>query len=315
MRSSSPLATLIAFCLLVTGGCDGQEAASVAQLSFATADEAVAVLALAIEADDPAQLQSLLGPGTEDLLSSGDAVADRNAREWFLERYRANHTVVSGGPNDLVLQVGPDNWPLPIPLVRREGRWEFDGAAGAHELVIRRIGANELRTIEVMRGFVAAQREYAAASHDGVAPGTYAQKVRSEVGKHDGLYWEVGQGEPPSPAGPLLAAATAEGYSQADGKEVPYHGYVYQMLFSQGADAPGGARSYLVDGGLRNGFGVLARPAEYGASGVMTFIVNQDGVVWQRDLGDDTARLAASIREVNPDRHWTPIAPGPMAGL
>jgi Protein of unknown function (DUF2950) len=315
MRSRSPLASLIVVSLLVTGGCDTEESGPAAHLSFAAADEAVAALALAVEKNDPAELQRLLGPGTEDLLSSGDAVADRNAREGFLERFRANHSLVAGGPNDLVLQVGSENWPLPIPLVRRQGRWQFDGAEGAHELVVRRIGANELRTIEVMRGFGAAQRDYAADSHDGVAPGTYAQKLRSEAGKHDGLYWKVGQGEPLSPAGPLLAAATAEGYSHADGKQVPYHGYVYQMLFSQGSDAPGGARSYLVDGRLSDGFGLLARPAEYGVSGVMTFIVSQDGVVWQRDLGEDTARLAASIREVDPDVAWTPIAPDPTAKL
>ncbi len=315
MRSSSSPTSLIVACLVVSGGCAEQESEPAATLSFATPDEAAAALALAVAENDPVELQRLLGPGTEDLLSSGDAVADRNARESFLERYRANHNLVAGGPNDLVLQVGTENWPLPIPLVRYEGRWQFDGAAGAHELVVRRIGANELRTIEVMRGFVAAQRDYAGASHDGVAPGTYAQKLRSEAGKHDGLYWEVGQGEPLSPAGALLAAATDEGYSHADGKEVPYHGYVYRMLFSQGSDAPGGARSYLVEGRLSDGFGLLARPADYGASGVMTFIVSQDGVVWQRDLGADTSRVAASIREVNPDLAWTPIAPDPAAEL
>jgi hypothetical protein len=278
-------------------------------LSFDTPEEAETALIAALEKNDVDGLRRLLGPVPDELLSSGDEVADRATRERFLERYRERHQIVAGSPNDLVLQVGEDNWPLPIPLVRNEGKWRFDGAAGADEIVLRRIGSNELRTIDVMRGYVATQEDYAAAEHDGVAAGVYAQKLRSEPGKRDGLYWEVAAGEPQSPAGPMLAAAASEGYAGSGGARTPYHGYHYRMLFAQGPAASGGARNYLEDGKLTGGFALIAAPETYGASGVMTFLVNQDGVVWQRDLGENTAELAASIESFNPDETWTPIAP------
>jgi hypothetical protein len=306
--ASGSLAAAILGSAMVVAGCAPRSSGDIAQLSFDTPESAVSALVGALQRDDTKQLALLLGPGTDDLLSSGDAVADHNARQSFLERYRAQRALVAGGPNDLVLQVGPENWPLPIPLVRHGGRWQFDGAAGAQELVLRRIGANELRTIDVMRGFVDAQRDYAATSHDGAPAGTYAQKLRSQPGKQDGLYWQVNDDEQPSPAGPLLAAAAVEGYS-AQGANDPYHGYLYRMLFAQGPDAQGGAQDYLVNGRLVSGFGLIAWPVEYGTSGIMTFIVNQDGVVWQRDLGADTARFAKAMREVNPDAMWTPLAP------
>jgi hypothetical protein len=312
-RAALVLATAIA---LVLAAC-GRRTPTIQQQSFDTPEDAVAALVTAVEANDIGALQRLLGPGVqrllgpgiEGVLSSGDAVADRNARASFLRKFRAQNRLVAGGPDDLALHVGEDDWPLPIPLVRRDGRWRFDGAAGAQELLLRRIGSNELHTIDVMRGFVAAQEEYAASGHDGAGPGVYAQRLRSRPGKHDGLYWEVDDGERPSPAGPLLAAAVAEGY---DGNELPrkaYHGYVFRMLFAQGPSANGGARDYIVDGKLIGGFALLATPALYGISGVMTFMVSQEGVVWQRDLGPHTARLAASIHAFDPDAQWTPIAP------
>jgi hypothetical protein len=296
---------------LIVWGCAKRGAE---QPSFDTPEAAVEALVAWAEKGDVAELGRLLGPGTEDLLSSGDEVADRAEREGFLKRYKVRHRLAVGGPDDIVLQVGEDDWPLPIPLVRQAGKWRFDGAAGADELVLRRIGANELRTIDVMRGFVAAQEDYAAEGRDGVAAGVYANRFRSTPGRHDGLYWEVSTGEPPSPAGPFMAAAAEEGYSleganQATGKRTPYHGYVYRMLLSQGPDASGGARNYLVNGKLTGGFAMLAIPETYGASGVMSFIVNQDGVVWQRDLGENTVQTAASIQEFDPDQTWTPIAP------
>jgi hypothetical protein len=197
---------------------------------------------------------------------------------------------------------------LPIPLVREAGRWQFDGAAGAEEILLRRIGANELRAIDVMRGYVVAQEEYASVPRDGSAPGAYAQKLHSDAGTQNGLYWETEPGAPPSPAGPFLANATAEGYS-APGGLVPYHGYVFRTLLAQGSAANGGAREYIVDGAQTGGFALLAYPAAYGASGVTTFIVNHDGVVWQRDLGEDTATLATAMTQFDPDAAWTPIAP------
>ena len=294
--------------IVIASACARREPQGTEHVSFNTPEEAVAALVDSLEKSNLLELRRLLGPDSEALLSSGDAVADGNERESFLRRYGVQHTLVAGGPDELVLEAGSDNWPLPIPLVRDGGRWHFDGAAGSEELVLRRIGANELRTIDVMRGFVAAQRDYAAMPHDGIAAGTYAQKLRSDPGTQDGLYWEVKAGEPQSPAGPLLAAADAEGYSEQH-KGMPYHGYVYRMLFAQGPAADGGSRHYIVDGRLKSGFGLIARPAVYGVSGVMTFMVNQDGVIWQRDLGEDTARLAGAIREVNPDDRWTPIPP------
>ncbi|HXA21760.1 MAG TPA: DUF2950 domain-containing protein [Acetobacteraceae bacterium] len=279
-----------------------------AQPSFATPEEAATALIQTVQQADAPALQKLLGPGTAELVSSGDPVADQKERETFLERYRAYHEFAAGDPNDLVLMVGEDRWPLPIPLVRRDQRWQFDGEAGTQEILLRRIGANELRTINVMRGYVEAQNLYAGSAHDGSAAGAYAQKLRSDAGKQNGLYWEVAAGADPSPAGPLLAEADAEGYGGSQAKALPYHGYLFRLLTSQGAAAQGGARSYLTDGKLTGGFALLAYPASYGASGIMTFMINQDGIVWQRDLGADTAKAAAAIDQFNPDDSWTPLA-------
>ena len=293
----------------VLGGCGRGEPESSGQRGFDTPDAAATTLVAALEHNDTAELARVLGPGTKNLISSGDDVADHNNRAAFIARYRTRHVWVAGGPNDLVLQIGPDAWPMPIPLVREHGRWRFDGAAGASELVSRRIGENELRTLDVMRGFGVAQVEYAATGHDGVAAGVFARKLRSDAGKRNGLYWEPGSGEEASPAGPLLAAATAEGYAGAARKQAPYHGYLFRLLLAQGPHASGGVRDYLQDGELTRGFGLLAWPVSYGESGVMTFMVNQDGVVWQRDFGSETTRLAGQILQFDPDTAWTPIPP------
>ena len=316
-RASSAATTALLMAVAALAGCAKPEqnatapdtaAQSATQRAFATPEEAVAALIAAAQKQDSQALQILLGPGTEQLLSSGDPVEDRRAREAFLTRYDAYHELDAGSPDELVLLVGEDRWPSPIPLVRRDGRWLWDGAAGARELVVRRIGADELHTISVMKGFVDAENDYQAAGHDGRSPGVYAQKLHSTPGKQDGLYREVPSGASPSPAGPLLAAASAEGYA-ATGGGAPYHGYLFRILTSQGADADGGARDYITDGRLTGGFALLAYPASYDVSGVMTFIVNQDGVVWQRDLGKDTATAAAGITSFNPDQNWTPLAP------
>jgi hypothetical protein len=277
--------------------------------TFATPEAAVDALIAAGEKPDNAALLAVLGPDSADLLSSGDAVADQRARAAFRARYKAYHQLVAGSPDQLVLMTGEDRWPLPIPLVRTNGRWWWNAAAGAQELVMRRIGADELRTIEVMRGVVEAENDYALTGHDGEPAGLYARRLRSTPGKEDGLYWQIKRGEPQSPAGPLLAAASAEGYAMQGGGTAPYHGYLYRVLTSQGPAASGGVRDYLTDGKLNGGFAVLAYPASYGSSGIMTFMVNQDGVVWQRDLGEDTAQAAAAISQFNPDQHWTPLAP------
>lgn len=286
------------------GACTKREQSADQERSFSTPEEAVVALVTALEHNDVAGVERLLGiPG---LLSSGDEIADRAARERFLSRYHERNELVAGGPNDLVLQVGRDPWPMPIPLVRRAGQWSYDGPAGAEELVLRRIGRNELRTIQVMRGYVEAQQEYASASRDGAAPGIYAQRVNSAPGKHDGLYWPTTTGEPPSPLGPLIAAAAEEGYPGTNPSGT-YRGYRYRMLFAQGSSAPGGARDYRVDGKLKDGFALVAYPEKYGVSGIMTFMVNQDGIVWQSDLGAQTTERATSMRTFDPDRDWMPI--------
>ena len=289
--------------LLVLAGCAKPPAQS-AQRGFESPESAVTALVTALEQRDRATLVAMLGPDSDALLSSGDPVADSTARADFLARYAEKHELVAGGPDDLVLQVGADDWPFPIPIVRRGGKWLLDAAAGRDEIMRRRIGGNELQTIEVMHGYVAAQEDYAATSHDGVPAGTYARTFRSTTGKHDGLYWEVAEGERVSPAGPFLADAVAEGYGAAG---EPYHGYRFRMLAAQGPAAAGGAREYVADGRQSGGYALIAWPASYGASGVMTFLVNQDRVVWQRDLGDGTEQAASAITRFDPDTLWTPI--------
>ena len=277
------------------------------QLTFASADEAVKALVAALQSSDGAKLLAVLGAGAEPIVSSGDPVADKAEKEGFLASYAAKNALVPGDADTMVLEVGQDQWPLPIPVVRRNGRWFFDGAAGAEEIVYRRIGRNELGAIDVCLGIVAAQEEYASEGRDGQPAGLYAQKVLSDPGRHNGLYWSVAPGESPSPAGPLLAKASAESYTFAAGSATPYHGYVYRMLTAQGPAAPGGAKSYLVDGGMIGGFAFVAYPAEYRQSGVMTFMVGRDGVIYQKDLGPKTAELAREIKDYNPDPSWTPV--------
>lgn len=303
INAAAILAMLVFVC-----ACEKREQQPVAEERyFATPEQAVAALVTALEHGDVTRVERLLG--MQGLLSSGDDIADQAARERFLSRYHEWSELVAGGSNDLVLKVGRDPWPMPIPLHRRGGHWSFDGRAGAEELVLRRIGRNELRAIQVMRGYVEAQQEYASASRDGAAAGIYAQRVSSTPGQHDGLYWPTTMGEPPSPLGPLIAAAAQEGYAGTNPAGKPYRGYRYRMLFAQGPSAPGGARDYLVDGKLKEGFALVAYPEKYGASGITTFMVNQDGIVWQSDLGEQTAQRAAALRAFDPDRSWIPIPP------
>jgi hypothetical protein len=258
----------------------------------------------AVESNNQDELLAVFGPDAKDLVSSGDDVQDRNSRTAFVKSYRAKHVIIAEDPNTRVLQVGAKDWELPIPIVLVDGRWHFDTAAGKQEIIYRRIGDNELGAIAVCRGTIAAQRDYAAEGHDGLSAGIYAGKLRSDPGKHNGLYWEATDGEQASPAGPFLAQAAEEGYQKGD----PYHGYYYRGLKAQGAAAPGGAKSYLVDGVLKNGVALVAYPAQYKVSGVMTFIINQDGVVYQKDLGESTTEAAKAITEYNPDSSWTKVA-------
>jgi len=274
--------------------------------SFASPDEAMAALVEAGRSGDAQRLAELFGPGSEAIISSGDAVADATARKDFVRRFDEKHALVPEGDDKVTLQVGADDWPMPIPIVRKDGKWFLDGAEGADEIVYRRIGRNELGAIAVCRGFVDAEHDYAAVDHDGEGAGVFAYKLVSDPGTQDGLYWPSVPGEADSPIGPFIAAAASEGYRAGGGT---YHGYRYRVLFRQTDNANGGALDYFDKGVLKNGFALVAWPADYGASGVMTFIVNQDGVVFQKDLGDDTEAAAARIDAYDPDSTWVALTP------
>jgi hypothetical protein len=275
------------------------------QKTFTTPGEAVKVLVAALEANNVDELYAIFGEDGKDLVSSGDPIQDKNGRQGFLKSYKAKHALVTQDedPNKRVLQVGAKNWEMPIPIVKDGDKWRFDTAAGKQELIYRRIGDNELGAIATCRGYIAAQEEYAATGHDGLPAGLYAQKWRSDPGKQNGLYWEAKEGEPESPVGPLLAQTAEEGY----GKDDPYHGYYYHSLKAQGPAAKGGAKSYIVVGQLKDGIALVAYPAQYKSSGVMTFIINQDGEVFQKDLGEKTTELAKAMTEYNPDGSWTKV--------
>jgi hypothetical protein len=281
-------------------------AQAVGQKTFSSSKEAVDTFIRAVRDGNTTDLLAILGPGTEEIISSSDAVADKTGRHHFLAGYDLKHSLTESAPHQLLLNVGKDGWPFPIPLVNADHKWYWDGAAGKQEILYRRIGDNELAAIDVCKGAVAAQRDYAAAGHNGLPAGIYAQRLMSERGKQNGLYWEVNEGEIPSPAGPLLAQASSEGYG-GSGKRSPYHGYYNRLLKAQGANAKGGAKSYIVDGNMTGGFAFVAYPADYRSSGVMTFLVNENGTIYQKDLGDKTADLAQQMTEYNPDKTWREV--------
>ncbi len=273
------------------------------QKTFSSSKQAVDALIQAVRDGNTFELIAILGPGSEEIVSSGDAVADKNGREDFLARYDLRHFIAVPATNRLSLNIGKDGWQFPIPLVHSKSRFYWDGAAGKEEILYRRIGRNELSAIDVCKGVVAAQHEYAAVGHDGLPAGIYAQQLMSEPGKQNGLYWQVNEGEKPSPAGPLLAGASAAGYGDSP-KGSPYHGYYYRVLRAQGANAKGGVKSYIVDGKMTGGFALVAHPADYRSSGVMTFLVNDNGTIYQKDLGENTDELVKQMNEYNPDRSW-----------
>lgn len=275
------------------------------QKTFATPDEAFQALADAAKTDDQKSLAALLGPNGMGVVRSGDAVQDKAAAERFAASYAEKHSVTKEGDAKATLIVGKDDWPSPIPAVKGANGWMLDAKAGAREILARRIGQNELEAIQVLRAVVDAQLDYSSQDHDANGLRDYASKFISTTGKKDGLYWPTKEGEPPSPLGPLVGQATAEGYGGAKG--APYHGYYYRLLTAQGKDAKGGARNYMVHGHLLGGFAVVAYPATYGNSGIMTFIVNHDGTVYQKDLGENTASVAKAMKAYNPDKSWTEV--------
>jgi hypothetical protein len=279
-------------------------AAAPKPLVFATPEDAAAALANAVRAQNPDALVATVGPGSKSWIFSGDKVADRAGWKHFLELYDAKHAIEKSGDGKAIVTVGDDAWPFPAPVVKTPAGWQFDAEAGRDEVLRRRVGRNELDTIQTLLAVVDAQRDYARADYDKDGFTTYAKRFRSSPGKKDGLYWPVAAGEPESPLGHLMAEATDEGYSQSAAAPTPYHGYLFRILTAQGPAAHGGALDYLVRGKLFGGFAVIAWPAKYANSGIMTFIVNHEGIVYQRDLGEQTATRVAKIKTFNPDKNW-----------
>jgi hypothetical protein len=258
-----------------------------------------------VKSDNNKEVLAIFGVEAKEVIFSGDPVSDKQRRERFIHAYDQKNGLSKEG-DKMVLTVGEKDWPFPIPLVKKGEQWFFDTKAGKEEILNRRIGQNELSTIQTMLAIVDAQREYAMKDLDGDGILEYAEKFRSDPGKKNGLYWVTKEGEEPSPLGDLLARARAEGYTQAGSKDkpVPFHGYYFRMLKKQGKHAPGGAFDYVVKKNQIGGFAVVAYPAEYGNSGVMTFVVNHEGVVYQKDLGKNTAKTAKAMMVFDPDKTW-----------
>ena len=285
------------------------ESAAPAQAArFATPEEAVVALIAAARADKVAALHDVLGPGSDALLYSGDPVSDERARQTFVAAYDTKHELAADARGRMVLTVGKNDWPLPIPVVKDNGQWHFDSFQGAQDLVDRRIGRNEIAAIRTALAYVDAQRLYFEMMRAEGAE-AYAQRLVSRPGFHDGLYWPEAAGQPESPLAPLVEQAMDEGYPGANmsGKPVPYQGYYFRILTGQGDSAPGGALTYVADGRMTKGFALIAWPAIYGASGIMTFEVNQDDVVFQKDLGPATAALVAAIKLFDPGLSWARV--------
>jgi hypothetical protein len=275
---------------------------------FATPEAALHELADTIGSQDNARAERLLGTDGPEMLQSGDEVADREDGLRVQQYIREKIAFEEPDSGTRIALLGNDAWPFPIPLVRQDGAWHFDVEAGAEEIANRRIGRNELSTLATLHAYVDAQREYASEERDG-QPRAFAVKLFSSEGKHDGLYWPTPDGAPESPFGPLVAEAASAGYKHTEGERRPYHGYYYRVLLEQGKDAPGGAKSFVdAQGRMNGGFALLAWPAKYGSSGVMTFVVGAQGIVYQKDLGDDTEAAAAKILAFDPDASWDPTA-------
>ena len=279
--------------------------AATKQKGFASAEEAVKAFIAAIKADDNKEVLAIFGSESKEVISSGDPVGDKQRRAKFIKDYDQKNALAKDG-DKMVLSVGEKDWPFPIPLVKKGDQWVFDTKAGKEEILNRRIGENELDTIQTMLAIVDAQREYAMKDYDGDGLAEYAEKFRSDPGKKNGLYWETKEGEEPSPLGELVAGARTAGYIKAGTKDnpSPFHGYYFRMLKEQGKYAPGGAFDYVVKGNQIGGFAVVAYPAKFGNSGVMTFVVNHDGVVYQKDLGKNTEKIAKAMTKYDPDKTW-----------
>ncbi len=296
-----PLAVVILF-----AGCSSS--AKPSYQTFASPDDASNGLVTAAKSGDPNNVIAVFGPGSKEIVFSGDAVQDKEIAGVFVKAYDVMHRWRKMPDGSQTLLIGADNFPFPIPLKKNAaGQWYFDVAAGKDEILMRRIGRNELAVIDVCYGLVDAEAQYFSMRHDDGSTGQFAAKFISDTGKQNGLYWESPEGQPKSPLGPMAVYATNEGYNVKPDAHVPFHGYYFRMLTRQGANAPSGAKDYVVNGKMTGGFAFVAYPAEYRNSGVMTFIINQDGDLLQKDLGADSAQTAAAMTEFNPDPSWTPV--------
>jgi hypothetical protein len=279
------------------------------QKTFKSSEEAVKALVNEVKAGNTKELLAIFGPAGKEIISSGDEVSDRTGRERFVKTYEEMNKLVSETDKKMILLIGKDEWPFPIPIVKKGETWIFDTMAGKEELLNRRIGRNELHAVQVCLAYIDVQREYALKDRDGDGLMEYAQKISSTKGKKDGLYWEAKEDEEQSPLGPLAARAVKEGYTgrKPGDNPVPYHGYFYKILKAQGKNAPGGAYDYLVKGKMIGGFGLVAYPSEYGNSGIMSFLVNHEGVVYEKDLGKDTVKIVNAMTKFDPDKTWKKV--------
>ena len=304
MRTQHYLMPALAVAILLMGPSCSR---TPTQSKFATPDDAAKTLVQALKAENMEQIASIFGRKTVEAVASGDTVSDKRDREVVRLAMEQSWRWAPLGPDRQELIIGDEQWPFPVPLAKSGDQWVFDGEAGKQEVIARRIGRNELGVIDLCRWYVDVQKEYAAEPHDGKQAGLYAQRLRSTRGHQDGLYWETNPDEKPSPLGDLVAEAAEEGYAKNRAEGSPFWGYRFRILTGQGGAAPGGKKNYVVNGDMPGGFGLVAYPARYGSSGIMTFIVNQDRVVYQKDLGKDTLSLAANMTEYNPDSSWTSV--------
>ncbi len=295
------LSTRAAIIIFVTACFSSPSVAQQAgQKTFSSPEDGSMALFRVTQSNDEKAMLDILGADGKQIVSSGDETEDAQSRANFVTRYQEMHRLVKEWDGTTALYIGAHNWPWPIPLVNKGNSWYFDTEAGRQEILHRRIGRNEISTIRVCQELVAAQKEYYAAQHN-----EYAQKIFSDEGQHNGLYWKAADGEPQSPIGPLVASAVAQGYAKRqDGAPTPYRGYYYRILTRQGKNSPGGAKNYIVNGKMTEGFAIVAYPAEYRSSGVMTLIVGADGVVYEKDLGKKTEGLAKSMKEYAPNSSW-----------
>ena len=308
--SVGPLLIALALVIPLTSRTMSQNAvtATASQSTFASPEEAGQALVEAAKSGDENAVLAVFGPGSKEIIYSGDATQDKKTAAAFVSAYQVMNRWRKIDDNNQMLIIGADNFTFPIPLKKNaSGRWYFDTAAGKDEILARRIGRNELAAIEVSQVLADAQHEYFSQSRDRTRRKQYALKFISDKGTHDGLYWDSAQGQPRSPLGPLVANATGEGYKVQPQSRQPFHGYYFRILKRQGKNAQGGAKDYVSGGKMVRGFAFVAYPAEYGNSGIMTFIINQNGVVYQKDLGKDTDRIAGKMTVFNPDKTWTRV--------